>query len=83
MRISEWLKGLSRPRVEPKIVDTTAFEPLMAVLKDGDPAVRRQAVIALALVVPDLVKRNGVTAPTTKADGLSLPHDPEIVSFFS
>lgn len=47
MRITEWLKSLSKPRVEPKPVDTTAVEPLLAALKDGDPAVRRQAVIAL------------------------------------
>jgi HEAT repeat protein len=47
MRISEWLKGLARPRVAPRIVDTTTFEPLMAALKDGDPAIRKQAVIAL------------------------------------
>jgi HEAT repeat protein len=47
MRISEWLKGLARPRDAPEPVDTTAFEPLMAALKDRDPAVRRQAVIAL------------------------------------
>ncbi len=47
MRITEWLKSLSKPRVEPKLVDTTAFEPLLDALKDGDPAVRRQAVIAL------------------------------------
>jgi HEAT repeat protein len=47
MSLTEWLKGLSRPRVEPKLVDTTAFEPLIAALKDGNPAVRRQAVSAL------------------------------------
>jgi HEAT repeat protein len=47
MSFIEWLKGISRPRAEPKPVDTTALEPLMAALKDGDPAVRRQAVIAL------------------------------------
>lgn len=28
-------------------MDTTAFEPLVDALKDSDPAVRRQAVIAL------------------------------------
>jgi vesicle coat complex subunit len=47
MRITEWLKGVTRPRVEPTPPDTRAFEPLMAALKDADPAVRRQAVIAL------------------------------------
>lgn len=47
MKISEWLKSLLRPGVEPKTLDTTAFEPLMAALEDGDPAVRKQAVIAL------------------------------------
>ena len=31
----------------PRQVDTTAMEPLLAALKDDDPAVRRQAVIAL------------------------------------
>lgn len=47
MRISEWLKGLSRPYVEQKKVNTTAYEPLMDALKDSDPAVRRQAINAL------------------------------------
>jgi vesicle coat complex subunit len=47
MKISEWLKSLSKPRVEPERVDTTAVEPLLAALKDDDPAIRRQAVIAL------------------------------------
>jgi HEAT repeat protein len=47
MSFTEWLKGLFRPRVEPKLADTTALEPLLAALKDDDPAVRRQVLIAL------------------------------------
>jgi HEAT repeat protein len=47
MSFPEWLKGLLRPRVAPKPVDTTALEPLLGALKDGDPAVRRQAIIAM------------------------------------
>ncbi len=47
MRIAEWIKGLSKPRVEPKLADTTAVGPLVTALKEGAPAIRRQAVVAL------------------------------------
>jgi HEAT repeat protein len=47
MNISEWLKGIAKPRTEPVELDTSAVEPLVAALKNDDPAVRRQAVIAL------------------------------------
>jgi HEAT repeat protein len=47
MRIAEWLRSFRKPLAEPRLVDTTAVEPLVAALKDSDPAVRRQAVIAL------------------------------------
>ena len=47
MRLARWLKIFQRPKVERKLPDAIDFESLIAALKDGDPAIRRQAVIAL------------------------------------
>ncbi len=47
MRLPEWLKAFRRPKIERKLPITAGLEPLMAALKDTDPSIRRQAVVAL------------------------------------
>ena len=47
MTLTEWLNGFAKPKAERKLADTTAVEPLLAALQDRDPAIRKQAAVAL------------------------------------
>ena len=47
MRLSKWLKSILPSPLEPKIECTGSVDTLISALKNPDPTIRRQAILAL------------------------------------